>query len=271
MAFDLKQLQAGGEIKPPRILIYGVQGIGKTDFAASFPAPIVVQTEDGLAGFPNVVATPVCKTYEDVMGWLTTLATTPHEFKTLVIDSMDWFEPLIYRAVCRKANVSSLEELKYGKGYVMAMDFWRDFIDAINYLRNECDMAIVEVSHSSVKRYNSPENDPYDRYQVKLYDKAAELLQEHSDLVIFCNYRVIVQQKDAGGFNNKVNKAVGGQQRFMYTQERPAFHAKARYDMPAEILMEKGKAFAALAPYIPYYNQKATAAPAGAVNQPPQQ
>jgi hypothetical protein len=59
-------------------------------------------------------------------------------------------------------------------------------------------------------------------------------VQEHSDVVGFLNYRVSLQKSDVG-FNKKVNRAVGGGQRVLYLEERPAFHAKNRYGMPVSI------------------------------------
>ena len=48
MAISLASLRRGGDARPPRLLTYGVAGVGKTLFATSAPRPVVVQTEDGL-------------------------------------------------------------------------------------------------------------------------------------------------------------------------------------------------------------------------------
>ena len=44
----LGNIQTGRENKPPRIMIYGSEGVGKSTFGASAPNAIFVQTEDGL-------------------------------------------------------------------------------------------------------------------------------------------------------------------------------------------------------------------------------
>ncbi|MBO5680941.1 MAG: AAA family ATPase, partial [Lentisphaeria bacterium] len=44
----LETIQSGKESKPPRLMIYGQEGIGKSTFAAAAPNPIFIQTEDGL-------------------------------------------------------------------------------------------------------------------------------------------------------------------------------------------------------------------------------
>ena len=48
MAISLASLQTSTVLRPPRVLIHGVAGIGKSTFAASADAPVFVLTEDGL-------------------------------------------------------------------------------------------------------------------------------------------------------------------------------------------------------------------------------
>ena len=47
MAISLQSLRRSGVPQPPRLLVYGVAGVGKTRLAASAPAPVFLQTEDG--------------------------------------------------------------------------------------------------------------------------------------------------------------------------------------------------------------------------------
>ncbi|MFN6303913.1 MAG: AAA family ATPase, partial [Planctomycetota bacterium] len=44
----LQQVQRGKAHLPPRILVYGTEGVGKSSLAATTPRPIFIQTEDGL-------------------------------------------------------------------------------------------------------------------------------------------------------------------------------------------------------------------------------
>ena len=260
MAIDLKQLiQSRKNTSPPRILVYGVQGCGKTEFASNSPAPVFIFTEDGAGSLP-VNSFPLAKSYDDVMTYITALCTEDHSYKTLVVDSLDWFEPLVWGRLVQDNSTASktlqkIEEIGYGKGYTMALDYWREYLDAINFLRNEKDMAIIQIAHSDVKRFESPSSDSYDRYTVKLHAKASALLQEHSDCVFFANYSTHVTEEKLG-FNNTRKRAVGGDQRFIYTQERPAYAAKNRYGLPESILLEQGMpTWEVLAKHIPWFDQ----------------
>lgn len=254
MAISLSSLQRGAAPKAPRMLVYGVQGIGKTTLIASAPAPVVIQTEDGL-GTLDVPAFPLAKTFTEVMDALNSLATEAHEFRTLGLDSLDWLEPLVWAHTCKANNWASIEDPGYGKGYLAAMSFWRDYIDAINYLRDERGMAIIQTAHCKIKRFDSPETEPYDRYEIKLHAATGALLMEHSDCVLFANYRVATTNADVG-FNKKVTRAIGSGERVLNTQERPAFLAKNRYAMPDQIPMPREGAFNEIARFIPYYSSK---------------
>jgi len=236
MAITLAQLTRAASPKPPRILIHGVAGVGKTTFAAEANSPVFIQTEDGL-GTLSATHFPLARTYEEVIEALGSLYTEDHDFKTVVIDSVDWLEPLVWAKACRDNGWNSIEDAGYGKGYVACLSLWRQYVDGLNALRDDRGMAVVQIAHTDIKRFDSPEHDPYDRYVIKLHTRAAALLQEHSDVVLFANYRISTVKADVG-FNKKVSRAVGSGERVIHTVERPAFLAKNRYDLPDTLPLE---------------------------------
>lgn len=244
MAIDLKSLTTGAALKPPRILFYAVHGIGKTTFAATAPNPVFIQTEDGLGeqseSTREAARFPLATSYGDVMEAITTLSTEKHEFQTVAVDSLDWLEPLILRHVCEQQNVATIEAIPYGKGFVMAQDYWREFTEGLNYLRSEKGMIVIQTAHADVKRYEAPDQPSYDRYMMKLNPKAASIIEENADIVLFGNYKTFTKE-DAHAPGKKGEKrllAVGNNQRFIYTAERPAFRAKNRYNLPEEIPLD---------------------------------
>jgi hypothetical protein len=245
MAVSLSSLTRASRFKPPRVLIHGVAGVGKTTFAAQAYKPVVIQTEDGL-GMLDVPSFPLSRTFDEVIEGLAALYTEDHDFKTVVVDSVDWLEPLVWAKACRENGWKSIEDAGYGKGYVAALNLWRQYIDGLNALRDERGMTVVQIAHTDIKRFDSPEHDPFDRYVIKLHSRAASLLQEHSDVVAFANFRISTVKADVG-FNKKINRAVGSGERVLHTAERPAFLAKNRYALP-ETLPLNWQAFAQAMP-----------------------
>jgi len=252
MAISLASIKRGVSDTPPRILIYGVQGIGKSTFGANAPAPIFLPTEDGL-GVIDVPSFPLARSYQEVLDALNALITESHDFSTLVVDSLDWLEPLIWQKVCETEGVANIEAIGYGKGYALALTYWREYIDGINYLRDHKRMMIIQTAHADVKRYEAPDTDAYDRYIIKLHKGASALMQEHSDCVLFANYRTNVTEEKLG-FNQSRKRAIGSGARVLNTQEKPAYAAKNRYGLPESMPLD-GNSWSVLAQHVPYLKQ----------------
>ena len=256
MAISLASLRSSTSLSPPRLLLYGVAGVGKTEFAAASPRPVILQTEDGL-GRIEATTFGLLRSFDEIMEALGALYTEPHDFETLVVDSLDWLEPLVWQHTSRTHNQPDIESFGYGKGYLAALDTWRSFLDGVNALRDERGMGVILIAHAEIKRFDSPETEPYDRYQPKLHRSASALVQEHVDAVLFANYRVSTLKSDVG-FNKKVVRGVSGGDRLLHTCERPAFLAKNRFGLAETLSLS----WPDLAAGIPFYATPTSAAPA---------
>lgn len=191
MAFDLKSIKKNVSLSAPRVLVYGVEGIGKSTFAAGAPSPVFIQTEDGL-GSLAVDHFPIATSVKDVLDAISTLFDSDHAFKTVVIDSLDWLETLIWRDIESKYDA---KDLAYGKGAMIAADKWREILDGLTALRNERGMIVILIAHCEIKRFDSPETEPYDRYQPKLQARSSALMREWADAVLFANYRTVIKKE----------------------------------------------------------------------------
>lgn len=227
MAFDLTSIKRGPDLKPPRIFLYAVEGIGKTTFAANAPAPIFIQTEDGLGGI-DAARFPMVESIDDVRQAIGTLYSEPHDFQTVVLDSADWLEQIIAREIEAKHDA---KELAYGKGALKQAEVWQELLAGFNALRNDRGMSVILIGHSQIKRFDSPETEPYDRYSPKLQERSNALLREWADAVLFANYRVVVKSTEVG-FKKEVSRGITTGERLLYTTEKPAYMAKNRYALP---------------------------------------
>jgi hypothetical protein len=226
--------RTGATPRPPRLLIYGPHKIGKSTFAAQAPNPIFIQIEDGLDAL-DTSAFPQALDWETVVAQIGSLATEQHEFNTLVVDSLDWLERLIWAHVCTQAGHKSIEDFGYGKGYIAAVDVWKLFLEMINHLRDKRGMAVIMLAHAEIKRFDAPDKAAsYDRYQPKLHAKAGALVSEAVDVIGFANYQVSIV-KEEQGFNKERAVGKGTGMRRLFFEERPSHIAGNRYRLPAEI------------------------------------
>lgn len=238
----------GTKTKPRRILLYGTHGIGKSTFGAHAPSPVVLDIEGGTGDIEyaaRVDGEAGLTDFRAVTNTIDELLNDEHDFRTLVIDSLDWLEQWVWDEVCRTHNVSSIEEIGYGKGYVYAVQHWRDLLTGFDALRAERGMTILMLAHCKVARFESPDSATYDRYEPKLHKHASTVVQDWADEVLFGTYKVFTQTED-NGFNKKRSIGVGSGERVMRCTERPSHLAKNRLGLPDELPLE----WAALAEFI---------------------
>jgi hypothetical protein len=219
-------------MKAPRVMLYGPHGLGKTTFGAGAPDPIFILTEDGL-GLLEVDHFPLATSVDDVMEAIGSLYTEDHNFKTVVIDSLDWMDNLIWNYINHSGKYAE-KDLAFGKGAVIAADMWRDILGGLSALRDDKGMAIIMLAHSEIKRFDSPEVEPYERYQPKLQARSSALVQEWCDAVFFTNFKTVVKKEEVG-FNNQVARGITTGERLIYTTERPAYLAKNRFNLPDQL------------------------------------
>jgi len=251
----LSQVTSGIVHKPPRLIIYGTAGIGKTTLAAGAPKPILVQTEDGAEGI-GVDRLPQCRTFEEMMDQLTAIRDDDHEYQTLILDSLDWAEKLVWDYTCRQNGWITISEPDYGKGYASATENWRFVVQMLCDIRDQRGIAVIMLAHSQIKRFEAPETGGYDRYSIDLHKGASSLVEEMSDGIFFMHWKTIVTEEKTGFA--KVNKAKGNGTRLIFTQERPTAKAKSRFTqfgMPerVEIPNDPDLAFGAVSQFIPFF------------------
>jgi hypothetical protein len=230
MAFDLTSITRSRAMKAPRLVVYGTDGVGKSTFAAGAPNPVFVFTEDSV-GTLDVAHFPIARTKQDVVDAIASLCEGEHDFSTVVLDTADWLEALIDQDIQSRHDA---KELAYGKGAVKLAEEWRSLLTGFDYLRNERGMAVIILAHCEIKRFDSPETDPYDRYQLKLASRSGDVLREWADAVLFANYRTVVTRTEVG-FNKQVSRGISSGERMLYTSDRPAYRAKNRYGLPDQI------------------------------------
>lgn len=200
-------------------------------FAASAPKPIFLGTDDGV-GALDVASFPIITTWQEARAAIGDLINEKHDYQTATIDTVNGLEPLLWSHLCTESRCSSIEEVDggYGKGYVRAMEQWVEFFRDLKKLRAK--MNVICLGHSEVKTIEDPhEGERFDRYLLKMNKQAAAIFHESVDCMFFAAFKTVFR-KEKGA---RKSKARGDGTRVIYTEERPAFMAKSRFDLPFEM------------------------------------
>lgn len=248
MAISLSSLRSSKSTNPPIVLLYGVDGIGKTSLAAEWPNPLYLPTEGERPPSDVEMATPgTVESLGALLDVFGELLTEGHEFKTVIVDSLDGLEPLVWAATCARLGINSIEEAGFGKGYVEADTEWNEYLSALGALAR-AGINVVQLAHPEIIRFDSPTTDPYSRYTIKLHKRSNALVREKADVVAFMNYRVTIKEKEVAR-QTKVAHAEGGKERQVHLSEGAGFVAKNRFSMVDSITYRKGQGYADLSKY----------------------
>lgn len=228
-----------GKLKLPHLLLlYGPDGVGKSTFGSQAPNPIFLGPEKGTMNL-DVARFPTPKSWEDVIQALDELANQNHGYKTLVIDTLDWLEPLCYASICKKYETNSIEKAAggYGKGYREAFNEMVEFRHKLSFLREHKGMNIILLAHSKVVSFEDPTTEHgYSRYELKLQDSAnvsiRSMWREYVDAVLFCNFETF--SKGEG----KQARGVTTRERKIWTERDAGFDAKNRFNLPFEMALD---------------------------------
>ena len=230
-----KYALSGGMIAAPvKVVLYGPEGIGKSTFASQFPGAVFIDTE-GSTRRMDVQRLPVPTSWAMLMDEVAEVAKGSVPCGTLVIDTADWAERLCISAVCGRFNLKGIEDFNYGKGYTYAKEEFAKLLDRLEEVI-ESGRNVVITAHSQIVHVEQPDAvGSYDRWTMKTSKQVAPLLREWSDMLLFANYKILLEKSDAS--KNAKNKATGGR-RVMYTTHHACWDAKNRFGLPEELPFE---------------------------------
>lgn len=229
MQFDISQ---GPMLSATKLVLYAVEGIGKSTFASQFPNPLFIDTE-GSTNTMNVRRLPAPNSWQMLLQEVQYVRVTSGLCATLVIDTIDWAERLCIDEVCKTHQKNGIEDFGYGAGYTYVYEAFGKLMNLLSDVV-EHQINVVLVAHSMIRKFEQPdEAAPYDRYQLKLIDtpkkSVANMVKEWADAVIFANYKTVVEKTDSGKAKARGNKRV------MYTQHNACWDAKNRWGLAAEL------------------------------------
>lgn len=245
MAIDLKSLSKPQGQRPVIMTLFGEGGMGKTTLAAMMPKPVFIRTEDGtasLAGNEGVALFPLASRSQDVFDAIEALASQPHDYKTLVLDSITQLATLIEsEIVAADPKAKSINQAGggYGAGYNTASETHRKVREWAGALAYDKGMNIVFIGHADTETMDLPDYDPYARYTIRMHKKSIPHYTDNVDLVGFIRLKTYLT-----GTGEK-KRAVSTADREIICHPQASSVTKNRFgiDKPVQFTFDGGNPF----------------------------
>jgi len=151
------------------ILLYGVPKLGKSSFASQFPEAMFFECEPGLNHL-EVFKVPTYS-WEAFLEACKLLAKGDHNFKTLVIDTVDNAFKMCSDYVCAKHGIEYEGDMGHGKGWALVKNEWHRVLTRLASLP----YGLILISHAVDKTIETRTGE-YTKTTPSLPDRARNVV-----------------------------------------------------------------------------------------------
>lgn len=210
---------------PPKMIVYGQPGVGKTTFAASAEA-VLMDCENGAGAVPGLARTPYLETWPQMRQWLLELAGLPRGQgpNALAVDTIDWMVQRIVEHVVldldgkSKGDITNTLGTAHG-GYFKAREIvqnivYRELLPMLNAVAGQ-GVAIILLAHAANTKITTPEGFDQRLASPDLPQWIAAPFIEWADCVLYA--------------------CRDGERRLLRTEGTNVILAKNRYSLPSEV------------------------------------
>lgn len=210
---------------PPKLIVYGTPGIGKTTLAARANA-LLFDCENGAGAVPGLTRTPFLKSWPEIFDWLLEIErNAPDGLGAIAIDTIDWAVQRVVEYVVMdldaksRGAVTNTLSSSHG-GYFKAREIVnnivsRDLLPLLNAITDR-GIAVILLAHAANTKITTPEG-----YDVRL--AAPDIPQWIAPTFVEWADAVLYASRETTG------------ERVLTTEGTSNVTAKNRYGLPSKV------------------------------------
>jgi hypothetical protein len=165
------------------LLAFGLPKAGKSTWASGAESALFLATEPGLNAL-DVFQIPIRK-WEELLTACADIAEGNHQFKTIIIDTVDNAYKLCAEYICEKFKIEHESDLGYGKGTALVNNEFQRVLTKLAFLP----YGLLLISHSQEKEIET-RTGKYTRIVPALPEKARKIVLGMVDMILFCDLEV---------------------------------------------------------------------------------
>lgn len=171
------------------ILLYGEPKIGKSEACSRIPEALFLQTEAGLKNL-DVYKTSLIETWDEFLNVAAEVAEGKHNYKTIIVDTIDGMYQLCAKAVCKKNGWEHESDLDYGKGYARVRIELMRVLNKLSALPT----GLVLVGHAKEKEVKT-RTGTFDRITLCFSASIEEAISHFVDIALYCRVENVDDKK----------------------------------------------------------------------------
>lgn len=233
-----------------KILISGVEGVGKTSLGCGAPSSLLIPLEGGFTNIKTPRLPNVLTTWAQVEGVCLEIIAKAKagQFpaKSIVWDSATALERIIHTETLNMDTPASRKALGtthsmetahggYGKAYPIANELFAKWLRYQDELAMYGKINIIVTCHVFVVRVADPDAGEYDTFELlmhspknaKSYGKR-EMITQWADGIFFLHEKIFVSKTEGEKVSRGISKGEG---RVLEFERSPAWTAKNRYGL----------------------------------------
>jgi hypothetical protein len=244
--FNLKQASSKKVKPPPRFVLFGEPGVGKTTFGISGLKALLLALESGALGV-DCARLPVdgkFQSWDDLIECVKMLCEEEHDYQWIVLDTVNSAEILCSKMICDRDFGGSWNGLpgqegfnSFAKGDRSVAQEFRKLLELLDYLQQKKQIGIILLAHVGLHKQANMFGSDYQKLGGDLNKNTWNLICAWADQVGYACRDI--QSKLSKGDAKAKAKQIGNSRWIMF-EGGPGLDAKSRvgYEMPTKILLD---------------------------------
>lgn len=179
---NLQPTKISRSIRDKLVLLYGLEKVGKTSWAANIPNNLICATEVGYHAISGATVVDI-QSWTDFKMILRQLSKPEarEKYKTVTIDTISILYDLCVKFICSQNNVKAISDIPWGRGYVLVKN---EFADSLRQI-TQMGLGLIMLAHASIKNVDLGDDTVVEQVSPLLDKRPLDIVNQLVDIIAY--------------------------------------------------------------------------------------